>query len=69
MFYNNLRIKFNYFVYLIRIGDDFCEFNATSEACQTYTGGSLRCINAFPGIKPEIIKQNLLSNYFIVNFV
>ncbi|KAI1728631.1 amino acid permease domain-containing protein [Ditylenchus destructor] len=46
-----------------KIGDEFCEGNATSEVCQTYTGGSLRCVNAFPGFNPAIMTQNLNPQY------
>lgn len=48
---------------LPRIGDAFCEGNATAEICQTYTGGNLQCINAFPGISSAIMRTNMNPYY------
>ncbi|CAK5112750.1 unnamed protein product [Meloidogyne enterolobii] len=45
------------------IADEFCEGNATTEVCQTYTGGNLRCVNAFPGFNSLILTQNMDSVY------
>jgi hypothetical protein len=48
------------------LGNEFCEHNSSSEVCQTYTGGNLKCVNAFPGINPLIISQNLNPMYLKV---
>ncbi|KAL7079037.1 hypothetical protein ACQ4LE_001551 [Meloidogyne hapla] len=45
------------------IADEFCEGNATTEVCQTYTGGNLRCVNAFPGFNSLVLTQNIDSVY------
>ncbi|KAH7727039.1 solute carrier family 12 member 5-like protein [Aphelenchoides avenae] len=46
-----------------QIGDAFCEGNATAEICQTYTGGNLQCVNAFPGISGAVMRTNMNPYY------
>ena len=57
------------FKYFSSIADEFCEGNATTEVCQTYTGGNLRCVNAFPGFNSLILTQNMDSVYLQVGIL
>lgn len=36
--------------------------------CQSYTGSSLRCINAFPGFNSVVVSNNLYPQYLKVIF-
>uniref|UniRef100_A0A914GWH9 Uncharacterized protein n=1 Tax=Globodera rostochiensis TaxID=31243 RepID=A0A914GWH9_GLORO len=45
------------------IADEFCEGNATTEVCQTYTSGNLKCVNAFPGLSSALMHANMNPKY------
>ncbi|KAI6179047.1 putative Na-K-Cl cotransporter [Aphelenchoides besseyi] len=45
------------------VGDQFCEMNSSSKICQRYTGGDLKCMNAFPGIHGALLRENMNPMY------
>jgi potassium/chloride transporter 4/5/6 len=45
------------------IGDQYCETNTSAPICKIYTGGDLKCVNAFPGINGLTLRVNLDSQY------
>ncbi|TMS35862.1 hypothetical protein L596_003163 [Steinernema carpocapsae] len=45
------------------LSEDFCENSTSSTFCSHFAAGSLQCVNAFPGITPEVLSANMAPMY------